>query len=133
MRWRLHASRSSKAEPLREKKSLVEAVRAALSEALQAPRDDPTVRLAEYPREQFSRPYPNRHSDRYTLVEVTIFAGRSLDTGRRLYDAIVQRLATEGVPPNDVVIVLHEPPMENWAVNGGIPAAETDVGFKVDI
>src|SRR5438552_1927126 len=40
-------------------------VRAALSEALQAPADDPTVRLAEYPREQFSLPYPDRHSDRY--------------------------------------------------------------------
>jgi Tautomerase enzyme len=72
-------------------------VRAALSEALQAPRDDPTVRLAEYPREQFLLPYPDRHSDRYTLVEVTMFAGRLLDTKRRLYDAIVQRLATLGV------------------------------------
>ena len=116
-----------------EKKSLVEAVRAALSEALQAPRDDPTVRLAEYPREQFLLPYPDRHSDRYTLVEVTMFAGRSLDTKRRLYGAIVQRLATLGVPSNDVLIVLHETPMENWALNGGIPASEVDVGFTVEI
>ena len=116
-----------------EKKSLMEAVRAALSEALQAPRDDPTVRLAEYPRQQFLLPYPDRHSDRYTLVEVTMFAGRSLDTKRRLYDAIVQRLDTLGAPSDDVLIVLHEPPMENWAVYGGIPASEVDVGFKVDI
>jgi phenylpyruvate tautomerase PptA (4-oxalocrotonate tautomerase family) len=116
-----------------EKKALVEAVRAALSEALQAPHDDPTVRLAEYPSEQFLQPYPDRHSDRYTLVEVTMFAGRSLDTKRRLYGAIVQRLARLGIPSNDVLIVLHEPPMENWAVNGGIPASDVDVGFKVDI
>jgi phenylpyruvate tautomerase PptA (4-oxalocrotonate tautomerase family) len=116
-----------------EKKSLVEAVRAALSEALWAPHDDPTVRLAEYPREQFLLPYPDRHSDRYSLVEVTMFAGRSLDTRRRLYGAIVQRLATLGVPSNDVLIVLHEPPRENWGVDGGMPASEVDVGFKVDI
>lgn len=116
-----------------EKKSLVEAIRAALSEALRAPRDDPTVRLAEYPPEQFLVPYPDLHSDRYTLVEVTMFAGRSLDTKRRLYGAIVQRLASLGVPSTDVLIVLHEPPMENWAVDGGIPASEVDVGFKVDI
>jgi hypothetical protein len=32
-----------------------------------------------------------------------------------------------------VLIVLHEPPMESWAVSGGIPASEVDVGFKVDI
>jgi len=62
-----------------EKRALVEAVRAALSEALEAPEEDPVVRLAEYPREQFSLPYPDRHSDRYALVEVTMFAGRSMD------------------------------------------------------
>lgn len=116
-----------------EKRALVDAVRAALSEALQAPAEDPAVRLAEYPHEQFALPYPDRHSDRYTLVELTIFAGRSMNAKRRLYDAIVQRLAGLGVPPSDVLIVLHEPPMENWAVNGGTPATEVDVGFKVDI
>lgn len=116
-----------------EKKELVEAVRAALSEALKAPTDDPTVRLAEYPHEQFLLPYPRRHSDLYTLVEVTMFAGRSMNTKRRLYAAIVQKLATFGVSGNDVLIVLHEPAMENWAVNGGIPASEVDPGFKVDI
>jgi phenylpyruvate tautomerase PptA (4-oxalocrotonate tautomerase family) len=56
-----------------------------------------------------------------------------MDTKRRLYGAIVQKLATLGVPENDVLIVLHEPAMENWAGNGGIPASEVDVGFKVDI
>jgi phenylpyruvate tautomerase PptA (4-oxalocrotonate tautomerase family) len=116
-----------------EKRALVEAVRAALSEALEAPDEDPVVRLAEYPREQFSLPYPDRHSDRYTLVEVTMFAGRSMDAKCRLYDAIVQRLIALNVPANDVLIVLHEPPMENWGVEGGTPASEVDVGFKVDI
>jgi len=112
---------------------MVDAVRAALSEALQAPDDDPAVRLIEYPRDQFSLPYPDRHSDHYTLVEVTMFAGRSMDTKRRLYRAIVRRLAIFDVPTKDVVIVLHEPAMENWGLNGGTPASEVDVGFKVDI
>lgn len=116
-----------------EKRALVEAVRAALSEALKAPHEDPVVRLAEYPREQFTLPYPDRHSDRYAFVEVTMFAGRSMDAKRRLYDAIVRRLTALNVPANDVLIVLHEPPMENWGVDGGTPASEVDVGFKVDI
>jgi phenylpyruvate tautomerase PptA (4-oxalocrotonate tautomerase family) len=116
-----------------EKRALVEAVRAALSEALKTPHEDPVVRLAEYPREQFSLPYPDRHSDRYALVEVTMFAGRAMDAKRRLYDAIVRRLTALNVPANDVLIVLHEPPMENWGVDGGTPASEVDVGFKVDV
>src|SRR2546421_12785767 len=116
-----------------EKRNIVDAVRAALSEALQAPQDDPTVRLAEYRPDHFSLPYPDRHSDRYTLIEVTMFKGRSMDTKRRLYKAIIDRLSSLGIPANDVLIVLHEPPMENWAVEGGFPANEAELGFKVDI
>src|ERR1039457_2140320 len=116
-----------------ERAALVNAVRAALSEGLQTPEDDPAVRLSEYPPEQFSLPYPDRCSDRFTLVEVTMFAGRSMEAKRRLYDAIVRRLVALDVTASDVLVVLHEPPMENWGVNGGIPASEVDVGFKVDI
>lgn len=112
---------------------MIEAVQAAISEALGAPAEDPSVRLIEYPPEHFLIPYPERHSDRYTLVEVTMFAGRSLETKRRLYEGIVGALAGFDVPPGDVLIVLHDPPMESWGVEGGRPASEVDVGFKVDI
>jgi phenylpyruvate tautomerase PptA (4-oxalocrotonate tautomerase family) len=116
-----------------EKRALVRDVAAALSEALRTPPGDPSVRLAEYPRAHFSLPYRDRHSDRYTLIEVTMFAGRSMETKRRLYEAIVRRLDALGVPPSDVLIVLHEQAMQNWAVDGDTPASEVDVGFKVDI
>ncbi len=116
-----------------KKQEMVAAVRLALSEALEAPSEDPLVRLAEYQPGEFSVPYPERHSDQYTLVEVTMFAGRSMSTKRRLYDGIVRRLGDLGVPAQDILIVIHEPPMQDWAVNGGIPASEIDVGFKVDI
>jgi phenylpyruvate tautomerase PptA (4-oxalocrotonate tautomerase family) len=116
-----------------KRQEMVAAVRAALSEALQAPSEDPLVRLVEYQPGEFSVPYPDRHSDQYTLVEVTMFAGRSMSTKRRLYDGIVRRLSDLGVPAQDILIVIHEPPMHDWGVSGGIPASEVDVGFKVDI
>ncbi|HTZ64276.1 MAG TPA: tautomerase family protein [Solirubrobacteraceae bacterium] len=115
------------------KQAMVMAVRQALSEALRAPDDDPLVRLTEYPAEQYTLPCPRRHSERFTLVEVTMFAGRSMDTKRRLYDAVISRLSALDVPAHDILIVLHEPPMHNWAVNGGTPADEADVGFEVEI
>jgi phenylpyruvate tautomerase PptA (4-oxalocrotonate tautomerase family) len=116
-----------------QKHAMVAAVRGALSEALRAPDEDPLVRLAEYPPEQFTLPYPERHSDRFALVEITMFAGRSIETKRRLYDAVVRRLIAVGVPPDDVLIVLHQPPMHDWAVDGGTPANEADIGFDVEI
>lgn len=62
-----------------------------------------------------------------------MFAGRSMATKRRLYQTLVERLGGLGIPAEDVLIVLHEPPMESWGVEGGVPASDVDVGFKVDI
>lgn len=62
-----------------------------------------------------------------------MFAGRTMDTKRRVYRAIVGGLAAVDVPEDDIVIVLNEPPMHNWGVERGIPASEVDVGFKVEI
>jgi phenylpyruvate tautomerase PptA (4-oxalocrotonate tautomerase family) len=115
-----------------EKRAMMDAVRGALGDALRVPEEDPAVRLVEYPREQFSPPYPDRHSDRYTLVEVAMFKGRSLETKRRLYSAIVSGLARCEVPAEDVLVVLQESPRENWAL-GGIPQSEVDLGFEVEI
>jgi Tautomerase enzyme len=62
-----------------------------------------------------------------------MLAGRSLDTKRRLYQRIVAALEPFGVPAGDILIVIHEPPMGNSGVSGGVPASEVDVGFKVGI
>ncbi len=117
--------------PPEERRRVIEAVHAALVEALEVPADDPTVRLVEHRAENVL--VPAQRSDRYTVVEVTMFAGRSLATKRRLYEAVVRHLHACGVPTDDVLVVLHEPKTENWGVQGGRPASEVDVGFEVDI
>jgi len=37
------------------------------------------------------------------------------------------------IKPKDIFIVLHEVPMENWGIRGGIPASEVNLGFKVNV
>ena len=76
---------------------------------------------------------PPGRGERYTLIEVTMFSGRSLDARRKLYRAIVQNLATLGIPATDIKITLIETPPENWGLRGGIPASEIDLGFKIDV
>ena len=114
-----------------EMEAVLEGVGRAIVEALHVPEGDPTVIGTVRPPD--SVVLPSKGNGRYTIVTVTMFAGRTLDTKRRLYDAVVERLHSTGVPPSDTVIVLDEIPMENWGVNGGIPASEVDAGFRVDI
>ena len=46
---------------------------------------------------------------------------------------IVERFGRIGIAPADVFIVVQEPPLENWAIRGGVPACEVDLGFSLDV
>jgi phenylpyruvate tautomerase PptA (4-oxalocrotonate tautomerase family) len=113
------------------KARLLDAIHAATVEALRIPDEDRTQILTEHPAEAFEIP-PGK-GDRFTLVEITMFAGQSLDAKRRLYRAVVTNLGRLGVPPSDVLIVLHEVALENWGIRGGTPASDVDLGFEVDV
>jgi phenylpyruvate tautomerase PptA (4-oxalocrotonate tautomerase family) len=114
-----------------EKAGLLDAIHAAAVQALKVPDEDRTQILTEHPAEAFELP-PGK-GDRFTLVEVTMFAGRSADAKRRLSRAVVANLAGRGVPASDVLIVLHEVPLESWGVRGGTPASDVDLGLEVGV
>jgi len=110
--------------------ALIEAVYQAQLLALKVPEDDKQIRYIEHKPEHF--PVPPSKTANYTLVEIQIFPGRSLDAKRRLYAEIAQRFGALGIQPTDITIVLHEPPLDNWGV-GGQPASEIELGFRLDV
>jgi phenylpyruvate tautomerase PptA (4-oxalocrotonate tautomerase family) len=114
-----------------QKQALLDAAHAALVEALHIPDHDRTQRIMEHARDDFE--LPPGSSDDFVLVEVTMFAGRSRQAKRHLYQALVRNLGRLGVAPTDVFVVLHEPPMDNWGIRGGQMASEEDLGFEVQV
>jgi phenylpyruvate tautomerase PptA (4-oxalocrotonate tautomerase family) len=117
-----------------QKQALMDAVHSALVDALAVPTGDPTLRVIEHPKTNVQLPRtPHTPSEQWTLVEVTLFAGRSQQTKSRLYSEIVRRLGEVGVPALDITIVLIESPTENWGVQGGTPANDIDLGFVVEV
>jgi phenylpyruvate tautomerase PptA (4-oxalocrotonate tautomerase family) len=110
---------------------MIDAVQSALREALKIPEADRTLRLIEHPASHFAVP-PGR-GEKFTLIEITMFSGRSMAAKRALYQVIVRNLAALDVPPHDIKITLIEAPPENWGVRGGVPASEIDLGFKIDV
>jgi len=111
--------------------AVIEAVQSALREALLLPDWDRTLRLIEHAPDHFAVP-PGR-GPRYTLIEVTMFSGRSMAAKRALYRAVVRNLEKVGVPAGDIKITLIEVPPENWGIRGGHPASEVDLGFKIEV
>ncbi|HCU54061.1 MAG TPA: tautomerase family protein [Gammaproteobacteria bacterium] len=117
--------------PAEKQQYLIEATHAAMVEALQIPEHDKLIRFIEHRPEHFA--VPPGVSENYTLVEVSLFPGRSLEAKRKLYQGIVTRFSKIGIHPKDIRIVLYEIPMDNWGIRGGVPASEVDIGFKVDV
>jgi phenylpyruvate tautomerase PptA (4-oxalocrotonate tautomerase family) len=111
--------------------AIIEAIYLAQRAALQVPEGDRQIRFIEHKPEHFQVP-PGK-TDNYTLVEISIFAGRSMEAKRTLYQAIVGNLGMIGIAASDIIIVLNEIPLENWAVWGCTPASEVDLGFKVNV
>ena len=69
-------------------------------EAFRIPDDDRTQRIVEHEPENFE--IPPGSSNRYMLIEITAFPGRSAEAKRNLYRALVQRLGEIAIDPMDV-------------------------------
>jgi phenylpyruvate tautomerase PptA (4-oxalocrotonate tautomerase family) len=41
--------------------------------------------------------------------------------------------ASPGIPPEAVMIVLHEPPLDGWGIRGGQAATDVQLGFEVKV
>ncbi|MFX1237445.1 MAG: tautomerase family protein [Promethearchaeota archaeon] len=114
------------------KKALLDGLHDALVFSLKIPEQDRTQRLYELEPENFE--IMNSKTENYTIIEITMFQGRSLDAKKLLYKEIINNLSkSPGISGNDIMIVIHEPPLENWGIRGGKPASEVDLGFNLKV
>ena len=75
---------------------------------------------------------PPGTSDKYTVIEISMFKGRSLDAKRRLYAALARELAAFGLERRDVKVLIHEAERENWSV-GGVALSDVEAGFEIEV
>jgi phenylpyruvate tautomerase PptA (4-oxalocrotonate tautomerase family) len=113
------------------KRQLFDAIHSALVAAFQIPEDDRVQRLIEYAPEDFEL-LPGR-GERFTIVTVSAFVGRSLDAKRRLYRELAERLEPVGIPREDLFVLVEEHPLENFGIRGGIAASDVELGFAVRV
>ena len=76
----LIATLATRAGWITEPGAVIEAVQSALREVLKIPEGDRTLRLIEHPPSHFAVP-PGR-GEKFTLIEVTMFSGRSMSAKR---------------------------------------------------
>jgi len=114
-----------------EKKKLLDLVHSSLVEAFKIPYHDRTQRVYEFSKADFE--IEDDRSDKYTIIEIVILPGRSVEAKKTLYKLIFSKLKTLGYQDNDALVVLHEPCLDNWGLRGGISAREVDLDFSLDV
>lgn len=99
------------------KKTVLDAVHTALVNSIQIEEWDRFQRLVEIEDEFFER--SESKTDQFTMIELTMFPGRTKEQKARIYGEITKELEVRlGIQPSDVFIVIQEPPNENWGLAG---------------
>ena len=77
--------------------------------------------------------YPGDCSRQYTIIEISMFEGRSVDAKKALIRLLFERLETDcGIAPQDVEITIFETPRHNWGIRG-LPADELTLDYQVKV
>ncbi len=118
-----------KGRPHHQLTAIMDITITTIKEVLKLPADDTNIRLTEFDPAFFRMKQPYN-----IIIEISLFAGRSIDTKRILYKQITGNLHQQlGINPTEVFILLNDQPRENWGVRGGVAGCDLDLGFKVDI
>ena len=111
--------------------ALSDAIHGAVMAALDYPEDKRFHRFVGLDAEDFV--YPADRGDDYTIIEISLFEGRSDDAKRRLIDELFGRIEREvGIAPHSVEITLTETPRVNWGIRGH-NAADLALDYRVEV
>jgi phenylpyruvate tautomerase PptA (4-oxalocrotonate tautomerase family) len=118
-----------KLDPIKDK--LSDVINQCMVDALSFPENKRAHRFILMEKESFF--YPEDRTDSYTVIEVSMMEGRSVEAKKRLIHLLFNRIESEiGISPIDVEITISESPACNWGFRG-ITGDEAKLDYKVNV
>ncbi len=113
------------------KARMSDAIHSCVVDALSFPQDKRAHRFFPLDREDFY--YPAGRTERYTILEISMFEGRSVEAKKHLIRLLFERMQAElGLDPADLEITITETPEHNWGFRGQ-PGDEIGLNYKVEV
>jgi phenylpyruvate tautomerase PptA (4-oxalocrotonate tautomerase family) len=112
------------------REALSDAVHGAVMAALDYPAEKRFHRFVALDDEDFVHP-DDRGVD-YTIIEVSMFEGRTERAKRALIAELFTRVERVGIPPHSLEITITETPKVNWGIRGQ-NAADLALGYRVEV
>jgi len=115
--------------PVRER--LSEVIHACVIEALEFPADKRAHRF--FPMDRENMRYPVGRSDAYTIIEITMIEGRTVETRKKLIRLLFDRIKAQvGIDHQDVEICIQESPAHNWGFRG-MHGDEIQLNYRINV
>ncbi len=125
---KIYGLRSALGPRMRE---ISDVIHSCVVDALQYPVDKRAHRFFQLEPEEFF--YPPGRTERYTIIEFSMFEGRSVEAKKALIRLLFERFAAVlDIGPQDVEITIFETPMHNWGFRG-LPGDEHNLNYKVNV
>jgi phenylpyruvate tautomerase PptA (4-oxalocrotonate tautomerase family) len=113
------------------KAQLSDVIHSCIVDALQFPLDKRAHRF--FPLDPGDFYYPPGRTDRYTIIEISMFEGRSVKAKKHLFQLLFERIQKElGITSQDIEVTITETPKHNWGIRG-LPGDELGLNYSVDI
>ena len=115
----------------RSKAKMSDVIHSCIVDAFRFPQDKRFHRFFPMEKENFY--FGAGRTDRYTIIEVSIFEGRSIEAKKELISLIFSRFKTElNIEKDDIELTIFETPKENWGIRG-LPGDELVLNYKVEV
>jgi phenylpyruvate tautomerase PptA (4-oxalocrotonate tautomerase family) len=125
---KIYGLRSSLAQ---KRDILSKAIHESLMEVFDLPENKRFHRYMLLDEEDFT--YPPDRSDQYTIIELSIFEGRSVEAKKQLIKLLFSKLKEQaGLEEQDVEITLFETPLSNWSICG-MPGDELALNYEIKV
>ena len=113
------------------KSQLSDVIHSCVVDALSFPKDKRAHRFFPLETEDFY--YPVGRTPRYTIIEVSMFEGRSIEAKKQLIHLLFDRIdQVLGLNPNDLEVTITETPKYNWGFRGQ-SGDEISLNYKVEV
>lgn len=77
--------------------------------------------------------YPAGRTIAYTIIEISMFEGRSIDTKKHLIRLLFERVHKQlDILPQDLEITITETPKHNWGFRG-MTGDEIELNYEVEV
>ncbi len=115
----------------RDRTAISQAIHASVMKAFEYPPDKKFHRFIMLAEADFV--YPADRSNRYTIIEISIFEGRSVEAKKALIRQIYERIPqATGITPQDIELTIFETPRHAWGIRGQ-PGDEIGLNYKVEV